>query len=159
MSGPGAIMARNTAATYRASRWPFMPGPSLPLPQVPVAPDAAQQAQHLVGEPVEPVSRKAEDPLRLRALRTAKRARRMPRFAGPPDIGVTVHREAKDPVPLFAIAGHGSTFCPGQARVSTASAARFSRADSAALGAASVTSSFSPIAQPGIAAAIARTSG
>jgi hypothetical protein len=99
-----------------------MLGTSLSLLQVAVAPDAAEYAQHLVGEPVEPVNGKAEDPLRFRVLRPGLRLRclprllwlrclpRLPRLAGRPGIGVAVHREAQDPVSLFPVAGHGSTF-------------------------------------------------
>ncbi|MGC1286914.1 MAG: hypothetical protein WA895_28700, partial [Streptosporangiaceae bacterium] len=52
-----------------------MLGSSLSLLQAPVAPDAAEYSQHLVGEPVEPVNGKAEDPLRFRVLRPVLRLR------------------------------------------------------------------------------------
>src|SRR5580692_2140879 len=65
------------------------------------APDTAQYAHHLAGEPVEPVSGKAEDPLRLCVSRTGLWLRcllRIPGLAGRPGTRATVHREAEDPV-------------------------------------------------------------
>jgi hypothetical protein len=71
--------------------------------------DAAQQrAEHVVRELLEPVNGNAEDTLRRSALLALRPCclRRMLRLPGWPGVGVTLEREAEDPVSLFLIAGH-----------------------------------------------------
>jgi hypothetical protein len=73
--------------------------------------DAAQQrAEHVVRELLEPVSGKAKDSLRLfaRLALSPPRQRRMLPLPGWPGVGVTLEREAEDPVSFLLIAGHKS---------------------------------------------------
>jgi hypothetical protein len=73
--------------------------------------DAAQQrAEHVVRELLEPVDGKAEDPLRLSALLPLgpRCLRRMLPLPGWPGVGVTLEREAEDPVSFLLITGHKS---------------------------------------------------
>jgi hypothetical protein len=73
--------------------------------------DAAEQrTEHAVRELFKPVNGKAEDPLRLFGLLALPPCcpRRMLRFPGWPGVGVTLDREAEDPVSFLLIAGHKS---------------------------------------------------
>jgi hypothetical protein len=73
--------------------------------------DAAQQrAEHVVRELLEPVDGKAEDPLRLSTLLALGPRCLLPMLPLPgwPGVGVTLEREAEDPVSLLLIAGHKS---------------------------------------------------
>jgi hypothetical protein len=73
--------------------------------------DAAEQrTEHVVRELFKPVNGKAEDPLRLSALLGLPPCcpRWMLRLPGWPGVGVTLEREAEDPVSFLLIAGHKS---------------------------------------------------
>jgi hypothetical protein len=74
------------------------------------ADSAQQRAEHVVRELLEPVNGKAEDPLRLpaRLVLAPRCLLRTLRLPGWPGVGVTLEREAEDPVSLFLIAGHRS---------------------------------------------------
>jgi hypothetical protein len=71
---------------------------------------AKQRTEHVVRELLKPVNGKAEDALRLPALLALRPCspRRILRLPGWPGIGVTLEREAEDPVSLFLTAGHKS---------------------------------------------------
>jgi len=85
------------------------PGPASPV--IPDPADAAQQwAEHVVRELLEPVNGNAEHPLRLSARLALGPCplRPMLRLPGWPGVGVTLEREAQDPVSLSPIASHRS---------------------------------------------------
>ena len=86
---------------YRIVASPVISGPA----------DAAEQrTEHVVRELLKPVNGKAEDALRLSALLALRPCclRRMLRLPGWPGIGMTLEREAEDPISLFPITGHKS---------------------------------------------------
>jgi hypothetical protein len=92
--------------TSAALPWPRYGIAASPVISSPA--DAAQQrTQHVVRELFKPVNGKAEDALRLSALLPLRPCcpRRMLRLPGWPGIGMTLEREAEDPISLFLIAG------------------------------------------------------